>query len=248
MYPTDRNYYSSIMRYFTERRYPATCFVHTSVGRALHVQTIDGLTYTLESLDSIQNKQVVLMQDVHKTFQVSMATLGKQKYIQIMTQGHYKVIQIIRQSNNETIQVTADGKEINQTIVKNHAGQVVLEKVNMENYVFGGDSVWQLHFPILGLTITTDVYSILHIQVSPFFHSNLRGVCGDFDGERRQELKSATCQKFFLRPEDIFNYPKYTIPLSKDFSSNIKWLSLTPCEKSSRLLPFVMNAKHQNSI
>jgi hypothetical protein len=244
MYPTDRNLYYSIVRYFTERRYPATCFVHTTVGQALHVQTIDGLTYNLENLESIQNKQVLLMQDVDKTFQVAMATMGKQRYIQIMTHGQLKAIQIIRPSNKDAIQIVVDGKQIQENVVENRDGQVILAVANLESYVFGGDNVIQVYLPVLGLTITTDVYSILHIQVSPFFHSTLRGVCGDFDGERRQELKSVSCQKFFLRPEEIFNYTPYIATLPQNSSPNVKWLTLTPCGKNSRLLPFTLNATY----
>jgi hypothetical protein len=68
----------------------------------------------------------------------------------------------------------------------------------------------------IGVSFRTDLHSFTDIKVSPFFHSTLRGLCGDFDGEMREELKSLDCKKFYYNFQRIDRVCDYVLYANKD--------------------------------
>lgn len=263
IHPSDQSMYTSLVRYFTERLYPATCYLHTSEERALHVQTFDGLMYNKYQPDF--NKAIVLAQDTQNNFQISMKGYPQPRTmtLQIITRDMQEPVLITRDYSTKAMQLYIGSKPVplvnNQLpyVRRNNANQTLVLVNHVDKYPYGGDNVIQVYFPSTELTVTLDLLSIVHIQVSPFYHSTLRGVCGDFDGERRQEVKSTDCKKFYVHPEQIFDSSEYQTPISQDQSSasisigsdkisNPTWMSLKACEKSVRLMPTVSGMKNFN--
>lgn len=239
--PTDRDLYSPILRQLTGSHYPGMCYIHHDAARGLHIQTFDGLQYKLtnESISNANSKQILLVQDVDQTFQISLTSQQEKQIVQIVAQNFSKPIQMIRVRSRGVSQIRVDNALVKQMPVtfKNKKGDVLLLLRQLDDYVIGKENAIHMSFPLLGVDIKTDLETFIHIQASPFYHSSLRGICGDFDGETYQDMKTTDCKRFLLRPEDVFRVPGFSRPLKQELSSD--WISLKPCDGNKLLMPLI---------
>jgi hypothetical protein len=196
-----------LMRAMTRNHYPATCTIvkmnkdwMKTVGQ---IETFDGLVYNVED-ETVREGEVIkriLVEDENRQVQVSTITTRNTRMLQVISDGKRKmpvvhVVQNIKDLGSNFVYV--DGKKM-FTINGN-----VVEKVNSNVNLFDmdvviiGNALFQVRIPRLALVFVSDGQTYVKMRMSPLYHSNVRGFCGDFDGETSEEFKSMDCTKFLV--------------------------------------------------
>jgi hypothetical protein len=222
LHPSQEPMIKNFLREMTEGNYPATCNLRRVSKGKYQVRTFDGFLYENTLPTETPKGRYILVQDINNTIQVSSYYKKDSKIIQIVARD-MKHIHVIRPFNGQEMTVLVDGKPVTNKlplIVKNDNGNVILIIKRLTQNMYGIDNLLIVHMPLVGLTVKTDCISMTDIEVSPFYHTTLRGLCGNFDGETIMELKTRDCRGYFVHPQEIVRSNEYVLTDVKENQSN----------------------------
>jgi hypothetical protein len=259
LHPSSEPMIRNILREMTEGKYPATCNLRRVNSGKYQIRTFDGFLYENNLPNETPKGRYLLVQDINNTIQVSSFYKEESKVIQIVARD-MKHIHVIRPFNGQEMTVLVDGKPVTSElplIVKNDNDKVILIIKRLPKNKYGIENLLMVHMPLLGLTVKTDCISMSDIEVSPFYHSILRGLCGNFDGETNMELKTRDCRGYFVHPQEIVQSNEYVLTDVKEIQSKTAdvisfvqlyhrdhqdvFVPLKVCRRGERLIPFVAN-------
>jgi hypothetical protein len=230
----------------------AKCELRASTHGECQISTFDGIIYSAKHVILPPHLgttgRTVLVQDVNNTFQVSAVVVEGLNIIQIVTKENH-LIQLLRKMF-DPVYLLIDNKNVSidsESFVEKSNIRISKTSKNID----GIADVFHIELLNLGVILRTDLMFLVDIEVSPFYHSKLRGVCGDFDGEIYRDIKTPSCEEYFVNPSDSYYsreftfYTKESFTLEKAQKSDklVGWLSIRECTKdnvfmSQTLQPF----------
>jgi uncharacterized protein (DUF1499 family) len=207
-------------RVLSDMRYPAICSTRHNDAGLVQIETFDGFLYNSAHTKNDQGNvaRIVFSQDAANTYQVSMQIIENTRVLQMLTQHPMmKRVQIVREES-QPFKVLVNG----EVLQFNENGEIDLKEnenviLRIKSWKRAGDNMELVLIDAvkIGVSFTTDLQYMTDIQVSPFYHSTVRGLCGDFDGENREEIKSLDCKKFYYRFNRIDRACDYVLYANK---------------------------------
>lgn len=195
--------------------YPATCKVVSKKGR-ISIRTFDKLDMdTRAVLNNTVGGRIVLVQDIQKRLLVAeqRSITHRVTYIRLRQKVDHVLVAVNEKAwwkgpvviyKNKVQQLPFE--------LKNKNGDVILRAIQDRWWIRSIKGI-TIQLPMLNSVVKTYPLVATEIILDPFFHTNVRGICGDFDGEILDETKGPRCFNVYRRPIDFIN--RYATILAK---------------------------------
>lgn len=207
--------WSGVLNTLSDNHYPAICKVSWKTEKkTAFIQTFDRLFYHVgeweTNLGAEHLQKIILAQDVQNRFQLAyFYSGGKVVGFDLLIHGPGQPSTVLKRLTvviQDSSGIFVNGNEIAlpySLIDENGNSLLQINRLTQQNMAGENEPRIVIGLSLLGVEVIFNLKDTVTLQVSPFYRSQLRGFCGDFNGETHQDLKDPDCRSFLLNPKII---------------------------------------------